>query len=313
MRREAAVKIGRKRIEISNTEKIFFPESGLTKGDLVGYYRKVAKTMVPHLRYYPVSMERFPDGIEKKRFYQKESPDHFPDWIGSVTVPKLEGGSFTAPVVDSAAALVYLTDQAVVTPHLYLSRTGDLNRPDRMVFDLDPPEKAQGSGAVRRAALEIRQVLGELDMPAFVQSTGSMGFHVVVSLDRRSGFDEVRAFARGVAEVLVHRSGDRYTLEQRKNKRRGRIFLDTLRNAYGATAVAPYAVRALAGAPVATPLEWDELEKGAAPRDFTIRDIARRLSRRNDPWRNIRRHGVSLAKRRRELEKLLRAGKENTR
>jgi bifunctional non-homologous end joining protein LigD len=301
----AEMKIGRKRFDISNRSKTFFPQAGITKGDLVDYYRRTAKTMVPHTKHYPVSMERFPDGIGKKGFFQKEAADHFPDWISTVAIEKVEGGIYTAPVADSAAALVYLANQAAVTFHLHLSRAGDLTHPDRMVFDLDPPERARDSDAARRAALDVRKVLGELDMTSFVQTTGSKGFHVAVGLDSRSGFDDVRAFARRVAQVLVKRSGSRYTLEQRKNRRKGRVFLDTLRNSYGATVVAPYSVRPLPEAPVATPLDWQEVQRGASPRNWTIRNVARRLARKKDPWRDIRRHRYSINSRWKKLEKLL--------
>lgn len=298
------MKAGGREIDVSNRDKVFFPDSGLTKGDLLDYYRGVADVMVPHMKYYGVSMQRFPDGIEEEGFYQKDSSDYFPDWIATKTIPRKEGGSYSAPVVDSPAALVYLADQAVVTPHLYLSRINDLKHPDRMIYDLDPPEGTGDAGAVRRAALDLREVLRELDITAFVQTTGSQGYHLVVPLDRSWGFDEVRDFARGTAEVLVRKKGRKYTLENRKDRRKGRVFLDTLRNSYGATAVAPYGVRALPGAPVATPISWKELEEGASPRDWTVENLPNRLAALEDPWKNIRRHGISLKTRKKKLEEL---------
>lgn len=302
------MKAGGREIEVSNRDKVFFPDSGLTKGDLMDYYRSVADVMVPHMKYYGVSMHRFPDGIEEEGFYQKDSSDYFPDWINTENIPRKEGGSYSAPVVDSSAALVYLADQAVVTPHLYLSRIHDLKHPDRMIYDLDPPEGPGDPGVVRRAALDLREVLEELDITAFVQTTGSEGYHLVVPLDRSWGFDEVRNFARGTAKVLVGRNGRKYTLEHRKKRRKGRVFLDTLRNSYGATAVAPYGVRALPGAPVATPITWEELEDGASPRDWTVENIPNRLAAMEDPWKGIRRHGISLKTRRDKLEELLETG-----
>jgi bifunctional non-homologous end joining protein LigD len=258
------LKIGAHTIDISSRDKIFFSQAGLTKGDLIDYYQNVGGVMVPHMKRYGVSMQRFPDGLEGEGFYTKDAPDYFPDWIKTVKIPKREGGSFEAPIVDKPAVLVYLADQAMITLHLYLSRTDNLEHPDKMIYDLDPPADSKEYEAVRQAALDVRALMAELDLRAWVQTTGSKGFHVVVPLDRSLDFDEVRRFARNVALVLVRRHEDKYTLEQRKNKRKGRIFLDTLRNSYGATAVAPYAVRALAGAPVATPLEWQEVEGGAS-------------------------------------------------
>jgi bifunctional non-homologous end joining protein LigD len=292
-------------IQLSHRDKVFFPDAGLTKGDLIDYYATVADTMVPHMKRYPVSMQRFPDGLQGEGFYNKDAPDYFPDWIKTVRFPEREGGSFHAPVVDSKAALVYLADQAVLTYHLYLARTDDLERPDKLIFDLDPPHGTEDYHAVRRAALDVRAVLKELDLPSWVQTTGSQGFHVLVPLDRSAGFDAVRRFARDVALVLVRRHQDRYTLEERKNKRGDRIFLDMLRNAYGATSVAPYSVRARPGAPVATPLDWHEVESGASPRDWTIENIPSRLGQKQDPWSGLMRHASSVASHRDALDDLL--------
>jgi bifunctional non-homologous end joining protein LigD len=299
------MKIGGHEIEISHRDQVFFPDAGLTKGDLIDYYTQVAHVMVPHMRPYGLSMQRFPDGLQGEGFYQKDAPDYFPGWIRTVTIPKREGGSFEAPIVDSEAALVYLADQAMLTPHLYLARTDDLEHPDKMIYDLDPPEDTEDYGAVRRAALDVRDVLQELDIRSWVQTTGSKGFHVIVPLDRSAGFDEVRQFAHDVALLLVRRHQNRYTLEQRKKERGDRIFLDMLRNAYGATAVSPYAVRARPGAPVATPLDWHEVEAGASPRDWTIQNLLERLAQKADPWSGLMRHAHSLARRRARLEKLL--------
>lgn len=299
------MKIGGHVIELSRRQKVFFGDAGLTKGDVVDYYGRIADTMLPHLKRYAVSMQRFPDGIHGESFYHKDTPDYFPAWIRRVDFPKREGGSFKAPVVDSKAALVFLADQGVLTHHLYLARTDNLEYPDKMIYDLDPPPNATQSAPARQAALDLREVLHELDLEGWVQTTGSKGFHVLVPLDRRAAFEEVRAFAEGVARLLARRQPDRYTVAQRKQKRRGRVFLDTLRNAYGATAVAPYSVRGLPGAPVATPLDWQEVERGASPRHWSISNIFRRLAQKEDPWARLVRHARSLARRRGCLENLL--------
>jgi bifunctional non-homologous end joining protein LigD len=299
------VKIGRHRLELSHQDKVFFPEANLTKGDIVGYYEAVATAMVPHMRHYGVNMERYPDGLRGGGFYNKDTPDYFPDWISRVTVARREGGSFRAPIVKSKAALVYLANQAVLTPHLYLSRVDALEYPDKMIYDLDPPEGTRDYDAMRDAALSLRDMMEDLDLPTWIQTTGSNGFHIVVPLDRRSGFDEVRQFAHDVARVLVQRCPRKYTLEQRKDKRKGCIFLDTLRNAYGATAVAPYSVRAKPGAPVATPLDWEEVEKGADPRDWSIANIPNRLKQKGDLLSDMMRHARALSIRRGKLDRLL--------
>lgn len=304
------MRIGRREIDISNRDKVFFPDAGYTKGDVIDYYETVADVMVPHMKRYGVSMQRFPDGLQGGDFYNKDTPDYFPHWIKRVTVPRREGGSYDAPIVDSTAALVYMADQAVLTPHLYLSRTDDLERPDRMIFDLDPPEGTEDFGAVREAALDVRAVMGELDLMAWIMTTGSKGYHVVIPLDRDADFDEVRRFARDVALVVLRRHEKRYTLQQRKAKRGERIFLDVLRNAYGATAVAPYAIRAREGAPVATPISWEELEDGADPRDWSIATAPERLAQKEDPWAGMMRHARSIGSRRDDLDALLDAEDE---
>ncbi len=299
------MKVDGREIDVSRREKVFFPDAGFTKGDVIDYYDRVADVMIPHMKHYAVSMERFPDGLAGDGFYNKDTPDYFPDWIRTVTIPRREGGSFRAPIVDSRAALVYMADQAVLTPHLYLARYNDLEHPDKMIYDLDPPEGTTDFSAVRRAALDIRDVMAEVDLQAWVKTTGSKGFHVVIPLDRSAGFDEVREFAHSSALLLVRRHEETYTLEQRKNKRRGRIFLDVLRNSYGATTVAPYAIRARPGAPVATPLDWEELKAGANPQDWTIESVPRRLAQKEDPWKGLMRHARSLERRREKLDALL--------
>ncbi|MGD2057936.1 MAG: non-homologous end-joining DNA ligase [Anaerolineales bacterium] len=306
------MKIGRHEIDISNREKVFFPESGITKGDLIDYYQVIADVMLPHMQDYAVSMQRFPDGLEADGFFNKDAPDYFPDWIDRVHFPKREGGSFEAPIVGTTSALVYLADQAVITFHRYLARCDDLEKPDKMIYDLDPPEGIQDYQSVREAALDLRSVLEEIDLTSFVQTTGSEGFHVVVPLDREQDFDGVREFATDLARVLVSRHSDKYTLEQRKKKREGRIFLDMLRNAYGATSVAPYSVRALPGAPVATPITWDELQDGASPRDWTLENIKMRLGQMDDPWSGIMLHAQSIKSRRSSLKALLDGDESST-
>lgn len=299
------MRLSNRDVSITHPEKVLFPLTSETKKDLIDYYLTVANVMVPHLKRRGVSLERYPDGLDGEGFFQKDAPRSFPDWIKTETIPKREGGSFHAPVVDSEAALVYLVNKAAITFHLYLSRVDDLERPDRMIYDLDPPEGSGDSQAVREAALDLRGLMDELDLQTWIQTTGSKGFHVVVPTDRRSTFDEVRNFARDAARILVLRKSDRYTLEQRKEKRGERVYIDTIRNAYGATAVAPYAVRALPNGPVAAPVTWKEVEEGVSPREWTMATMPERAGRGEDPWSDLARYGRSLSKRGKELAKLL--------
>ena len=299
------MKINQHEIEISNREKVFFPKVGVTKGDLIDYYQEMAETMLPHIKRYGLSMQRFPDGLKGDGWYEKDAPDYFPDWIDKVKVPKREGGSFNAPVINSSAGLVYLANQAVVTLHTYLARADDLEHPDKMVYDLDPPEDTQDYAAVREAALALHALLDELDLSNWVQTTGSQGFHVLVPLDQALAFDAVRDFSEDVARILVRRNEDKFTLAHRKKNRANRIYLDTNRNSYGATSVAPYAVRARPEASIATPLDWDEVRSGANPRDWTVENIFNRLGQRDDPWLGMMRHQQSLESRKEALQALL--------
>jgi bifunctional non-homologous end joining protein LigD len=289
-------------IEISRSGKLFFPDDGITKGEVVDYYARIADTALPHMRERALSMHRFPDGIGEEGFFQKDAPEHFPKWIRTARLPK-EGGKVDYIVADSAATLAYIANQGCITPHLGLFRVDRIDRPDRLILDLDPSD--DDFEKVRKAALRLRDLLRDLDLPGFVQTTGSRGVHVVVPLDRSAGFDNARDLARRLAGVLSRRHPDDLTVEQRKDKRGKRVFLDYLRNAYGQTAVASYALRARPGAPVATPIEWDELaDRSLGPRSYSLSNIFRRLGAKADPWSAIARHGISVTAALRRLSDL---------
>ncbi|MET8505107.1 non-homologous end-joining DNA ligase [Streptomyces sp. NPDC004787] len=290
-----SVRVGRREVEVPRPGKVLFPDDGLTKDDLAGYYRRIAPRMVPQLRGRPLMLERHPDGIDGPGFMQKDVPDHFPDWLDRAELPKADG-TVTYVLCDDAASLVYLAGQACVTPHRWLSRADRPDHPDRLVFDLDPP--GEDFTPVRRAAGRLRALLDELELPSLPMTTGSRGLHVVVPLRRGETFDEVRAFARGLADLLAARHPDELTTAARKKDRGERLYLDVQRNGYGQTAVAPYAVRARPGAPVAAPLDWAELDDpGLTARRWTLRHADELLDRTawQDPPRG---HSTAAARRR---------------
>lgn len=295
---------GNRQVELSNLDKIFFPEVGLTKEDLIDYYERIAGIMVPHMKGRPLSLQRFPDGVDGEGFYQKETPDYFPDWITTASIPiRGEGGSQSQVICDNEATLVYLANQACITPHVWLSRHDRLDVPDRMIFDLDPP--SEGFEPVRDVARRLRGLLEELGLRSWLMLTGSRGAHVVVSLRRGPNFDAVRSLAQDIAGHLAAGRPEEITIAQRKAKRGDRIFLDTARNAYGQTTVAPYAVRARPDAPVAAPLQWDELgASDLTSARYTIKNIFRRLSQKDDPWSDIEDRGVSIDGAAKALERL---------
>ncbi|MFJ2476471.1 non-homologous end-joining DNA ligase [Streptomyces sp. NPDC087659] len=296
------VRAGRRQLEVHRPEKVLFPTDGFTKADLVEYHRAIAPHMLPHLRGRPLMLERLPDGLDGPRFMQKETPESYPDWVRRAEVPK-EGGTVTHTVCDDAATLVHLADQACVTLHRWQSKADRPDHPDRLVFDLDPPE--DDFEPVRRAARLLGELLGELRLPSVLMTTGSRGLHVVVPLVRRHAFDEVREFAKDVADLLAAAHPDRLTTEARKAARGDRLYLDVQRNGYAQTAVAPYSVRAREGAPVATPIGWDQLEDpGLTARRWNITDVADQAA--TDPWEGALRRGRALGPARRRLDGLRR-------
>jgi bifunctional non-homologous end joining protein LigD len=297
------LKFGRYTVETSNEDKVFFPEDEITKGDLIDYYERIADILMPYVKDRPLVMKRYPDGIKGESFFQKEAGDYFPDWIKTTTVKK-KGGAVRHVVCDKASTLVYLANQACIELHPWLSKKTKLHYPDQLIIDLDPP--GNDFSKARFAARALRDLFKELELTPFLKTTGSRGLHVLVPLDRRATFDTVREFAQDVARLLARRHRDKLTIEARKAKRRGRLLIDTARNAYAQTAVAPYAVRAIKGAPVATPLDWDELgDSKLDAQRFNINNIFQRLGRRSDPWQGLPRSGRSLDQARRRLDTLL--------
>jgi bifunctional non-homologous end joining protein LigD len=295
------MKVGRRAVAISKPDKVLF-DAGVTKGDLVDYYLTVSEAMLPHVRVRPMTLERYPDGVASHQVFTKEIPKYFPEWIARAKLPKA-GGHVSYVVCNEKATLAYLANQACITMHVGLSRVDTPDHPDQLVFDLDPPEP--DAALLRSVVAEVRGVLDEVGLAPVVKTSGSKGLHVTVPLPGDERFDDVRPFTRDVARVVAGRLPDRVTVEQRKEKRAGRLFLDWYRNAYGATVVAPWTVRARPGAPVAVPLAWEEVDDASFhPQMFSMKDAARRAEG-PDPWKGWRRRARSLAGPRRRLDRLL--------
>ncbi len=288
---------GKYSVKISNEKKIFFPKSKITKGDLIDYYNKIADVMIPHIKDRPVSMLRLPDGLKGETFFQKDASDYFPKWIVTKKVKK-KGGYVNHVICNNQATLVYLANQACITPHVWLSKIKKLNYPDRLIFDLDPPGKKIDFNSVKKAAKIFYKFLTkELELNTYLMTTGSRGLHVVIPINARENFDTVREFGQNIAKVISNRHPKELTIEVRKNKRKGRIFLDTARNAYAQTAVPPYSVRPKEGAPVAAPIYWNELSgKKLNSQSFNIKNIFKRLNKISDPWKDINKNKNSIKK-----------------
>lgn len=287
--------MGTRTVDISNPDKLFYPGASITKGDVVAYYERIADHLLPWTRNRPLVMERYPDGIDDSGFIQKNAPDHFPEWIRTERV-SIEDGTTDHVVCDDAETLRFLADQGCLVLHTFLSEVGSPDRPDQMVFDLDPSDRSDDAVAdVRAAARLVRDVLDELDLPSFVKSTGSRGLHIHIPLEATSTNDEVTAAAKRIASEMAEREPDRVTVAQRRDARGRRLYLDVMRNHYAQHAVAPYSLRAIQGAPVAVPLDWSEaVASDFDPRRITLANVFRRLAQKSDPWETFRSRRVSL-------------------
>jgi bifunctional non-homologous end joining protein LigD len=303
--RDGPLEVDGHTVELSNTGKVLFGDGGVTKGDLVGYYRDVAAVMVPLIAGRPLTLQRFPDGVDGGGFFQQDASDHFPDWVRRVPVPRRgKGGTVEHVACDHPATLVYLANQATVTFHAWTSRAGDPDRPDLIVFDLDPPATGGSDHrAVRLATRAVGSAMDEIGLVPFVQTSGSKGFHVVAPIEPELDHDAVLAFTRDLAALIAARDPERLTVEVRKAKRAGRVFVDVGRNGYAQTAVAPYSVRARPGATVATPIGWGELSR-VEPRSYTVANLHRRLARKADPWASLPERARPLQPARERLDRL---------
>ncbi len=297
-------RIGSHTIEVSSPDRLLFPADKITKLELVEYYEAVARTMVPHMRDRPISMERFPNGIDAPGFYQKQAPGYFPDWIQRVQV-LVEGEGIEQPqvMVNDAASLVFVAEQDCITLHTWLSRQDQLDHPDRLIFDLDPPD--EDFEVVRSAAQSMRRIVEDLGLRPFLMTTGSRGLHVAVPIERTINFQQARAFAKRVARVLAAQDPERYTTTVSKARRGKRLFVDYMRNTYAQHGVAPYSVRARRGAPVATPIAWEELaDKRLDSQTYHLRNVLQRIENVGDPWKGMHRYARSVDQAEARLEEM---------
>ena len=274
-------------VRVTSPDKVLWAEQDVTKRELVEYYAAVEEAVLPRLVDRPLTLVRCPSGAESKCFYQKHANESMPDLIPRVPIRETEKSELYM-YVDGLPSLVALVQLGVLEFHIWGSRRDRLERPDRLVFDLDPDEDLP-FGRVATAALQLRDLLGELGLVSWPKSTGGKGLHVVVPITRRSGWEEARDFTKAVAELMVSADPDRFTAKMSKSRRTGRIFVDYLRNARNATAIADYSTRARPGAPVAVPLGWDEVNPRAKkPPVLTIRDVPERLAEQaEDPWQGF--------------------------
>lgn len=281
------IQMGRYTIKIPNWDKVLFPKLGLKKSDLIKYYSEISNYMLPFLKWYPLTLHRFPDGIEKKGFYQKQFQDYYPEYLKSVEIALVEGGTQKQVTCHKKSDLIYLAGQGTITFHLWLSKVTLIEKPTRIVFDLDPSDKADNFNHLITACYEIKKFFSKLNFMTYVMTTGSRGLHVIIPIKPFHSFDKLHAISHKIANYIAAQHPHMFTTELRKAKRKNRVFIDYTRNAYGQTSVAPYSLRALEKAPIATPLSWDELENLHSSQDYTIANISKRLSTIEDPWKDF--------------------------
>ncbi|HET9242278.1 MAG TPA: DNA ligase D [Gaiella sp.] len=293
---EPEVTRGRRRLKLSNLDKVFWPEDGITKGELLAYYRDIAEMLVPHLRKRPFTMKRYPDGYTGKSFFQKQAPSHMPEWITTAAFPAStregERRVIDYALVDDELALLWVVNMGCIDMHAWASRADKPERPDWVMFDLDPSE-GSGFEEVIEVAQLVRQTLEVLELESFPKTSGSRGIHVLVPVARRHGFDEVREFAGIVAGALARAHPGLVTTEWTKAKRRG-VLVDANQNGPGKTTASVYSVRPRAGAPVSTPLRWDEVVSGLDPASFTMDAVLERVARDGDIYARVLEGGQSL-------------------
>ncbi len=281
-------------VRLTHPGRVVFEGQGVTKGDLALYYEKIADRMLAHAGNRPLSLVRCPQGGDKRCFFQKHDSGGFPDAVETVAVTEKDGSKADYLTVGSAAGLVGAVQMNTLEFHIWGAHNDRLEKPDRLVFDLDPDEGLD-FGDVKQAAFDLRDSLADLGLTTFAMVTGGKGVHVIAPLERRQGWDDLKAFARGFAHLQAREEPDRYVATMSKAKRTGKIFIDWLRNERGATAIAPYSTRSRAGAPVATPVTWDELAELDAANGFTLDTVAARLDEA-DPWADYDSARQSLTK-----------------
>jgi bifunctional non-homologous end joining protein LigD len=270
-------------VRLSNPDKVLFPDDGITKAELAEHYARVADRMVPHCRDRPMNLWRWNKGIAEDVVVQQSLPKGAPDWVARCEVPRRKGGNITHGMINDADTLRWLAQQNCITPHVWNARCDIRDKPDRIVFDLDPSSE-DDFDHIREGALVTAEVLRDLGLVPFAKVSGSRGIHIIAPLKRTRTADDVRERAGEIAERIAAERPGTLTTFWRKEKREGRILIDVARNTYGQTIVAPYAVRAIAGAPIAMPVHWEEVADASLhPQQFKLRELEARLAG-GDPW-----------------------------
>ncbi|NLU49572.1 MAG: DNA polymerase domain-containing protein [Syntrophomonadaceae bacterium] len=293
MNNQQVTVVAGRQITLTNLNKVLWPRDGLTKAELIRYYAEVYPYLAEHLRHRPLVVTRFPDGVEGKSFYQKNAPEHTPPWVATVPVYSEESRrTIDFVLANDLPTMCWLANQACIELHPWMSRCDKPDYPDFAVIDLDPSEGATYKDACE-VALVLKHVLDQLGLVAYVKTSGATGLHIYIPVKRKHNYEAIRCFTRRIAEMTVELVPRKATVVRQVKKRAGRVYVDYLQNVRGKTVCAPYSVRPLPGAPVSTPLRWEEIPD-SHPGNFTIRTVLARLQKHGDLFAPVLINGQSL-------------------
>lgn len=287
-------------IEITNEAKVLFPKIKATKLDIINYYKAVATHILPHLKNRPLAMEKYPNGVSKEGFFQKQKGEYFPKFVSHKPVKREKQSPIDMVIVNSEKTLLYLANQACITFHPFLSSFPNLQKPNRMIIDLDPP--AGKFNLAKDAAKEIKKLLDQLSISGFVLLTGSKGIHIVIPV-KGENFEQTRNFAKKIGQYLSIIDPKKYTTNVRKDKRMGRLFIDYLRNSFAQLSVAPYSLRKTADGSIAMPISWEELTSVTSSAKYTLSNYKQTLNK--NPWSGMSRSAKSLVSAEKKLDNLI--------
>jgi bifunctional non-homologous end joining protein LigD len=309
-RRPAAGPEAHPRVRFTNLDKVFWPDDGYSKGDLVAYYDVVARYLLPYLKDRPLVLTRYPDGIKGKSFFQKDAPDFVPAWVRTERIYSKDADrEINYFIVNDIEELRYVANMATIPLHIWASRLGALDRPDWLVLDLDP--KGAPFSDVVKVARELHVILEEVRLPNYVKTSGASGLHVLVPLDAQYTHEQARNFAHLLARLTLEATSEISTLARPVRARGGKVYIDYVQNGHGRTVVSPFSVRPLPGAPVSCPLHWDEVTAGLDPARFTIKTLPKRFDKMRDPLRSVLTGAIDMAAAVARIEQRL-AGRRRT-
>jgi bifunctional non-homologous end joining protein LigD len=285
------IRRGERVVRLSNLDKPYWPEAGITKGDLLRYYREIAPVLLPHIRDRPFTMKRYPDGWQGRPFFRKDATNYAPPWVERVAIrvtsrgPPQQNRTIEVPVVNDELALLWMVNTGCIECHTWYSRIDRLERPDRVVFDLDPSDDV-GFAETATVALLVKEALDSLGLASYPKTSGALGLHVFVPIERRHTYDDTRRFATDIARAIAGTHPEVATTEWSKAKRRG-VLIDASQNAKGKTIASVYSVRPMPNAPISTPLHWDEVTEDLDPSIYTMEVVRDRLDRHGDLYEGV--------------------------